>query len=149
MLRKRTHCRPVFDVRSKLDLNRRICNSLGVKYTVLINGLVKEIFRLCIVYIHICRRGKNTLVCRSCRDRTGIHKRNGSHLSVLHLRTFTVREVSGGMTDGKRVVCRCIAGPETWSAERSLYDRSGLHQRCHCTVLYQFHVNRCTCRIYT
>ena len=50
---KCSHFRPVFDVRSKLDLYARICYALAVKYTVLINRFVKVIFMLGITSVKL------------------------------------------------------------------------------------------------
>ncbi len=44
LLCKCSHLRPVLDVRAKLDLNTWICHALAVKYTVLVDGFIEEIF---------------------------------------------------------------------------------------------------------
>ncbi len=41
---QRCHFRPVFDVRTELDLLIRICHALAVKYTVCVNRTVEVIF---------------------------------------------------------------------------------------------------------
>lgn len=115
ILRKRAHSRPVLDIWSKLDLYVRICHTLAVKYTVFINGLIKEVFRLAVVYINIGSCGKESLICSGCSDRTRIHQCYGSNLSVLYLRALTVREVTCRMTDGKCIICRCISGTKAQS----------------------------------
>lgn len=115
ILRKRAHSRPVLDIWSKLDLYVRICHTLAVKYTIFINGLIKEVFRLAVVYINIGSCGKESLICSGCSDRTRIHQCYGSNLSVLYLRALTVREVTCRMTDGKCIICRCISGTKARS----------------------------------
>ena len=53
------------------------------------------------------------------------------------------------MTDRECIICRSISGTKTWSAECSLYNCSCFHQICDCSIFHKFHINRCTCRIYT
>ena len=48
ILRKCSHLRPVLNIRTKLDLYTRISSTLAVKYTIVINCLIKEIFLSCI-----------------------------------------------------------------------------------------------------
>ena len=93
------HLRPVFDVWSKLDLNRRICHALGIKDTVLINICIKVIFVFAKFTVKFCCRCQNTLICRSCCNGTCIHQCNGRNLTILQLGALTVREVSCRMTD--------------------------------------------------
>ena len=96
------------------------------------------------------RRGSQISLIRCCRrDGTGIHQRYGRNLTILDLGTFTVREVSGGMTDGERIVRRSVSCAEARSTKRSLDHGSCLHQICQSSVSRQFHVNRCAGRIYT
>ena len=106
------------------------------------------IFLSFIFHIHRRCRSQESFVCRRCRDRTCIHKRYGRNLSALQLGSLTVREVSCGVADGKRIVCRRISRSEARSAERRLHDRSRCHQICHRSVFHQFHINRRTCRVY-
>ena len=136
VLWQRRHLRPVLDIRSKLNLNRRICLSLAVKHTVCVNILVKMIFLSCEFHIQVCRCCKEALICRSRRDGTGIHKRNRRNLSVLKLRALTIREISCRMADGQPIVCRSIPRPKARPAERSLHDCSCLHQICNRPVLH-------------
>ena len=67
---------------------------------------------------------QETFVCCCCCDRSCIHKCNRRNLSILDLGAFTIREVSGGMTDAERIVCRCISCTKTWSAACSLNNRN-------------------------
>ena len=121
---------------------------MAVEDTVCVNIFVKVIFLSFVFHIHVSCRCKESLICCCCCDGTCIHKCNGCDLSALKLRAFTVREVSGWVTDGERIIGRCISGTEARSAECCLHDRSRFHKVSNCTVLYKFHVNRCTCRIY-
>ena len=146
---KREHFRPVYDVWTKFDLNRWIGFSDTIVYTVFVNVLIKEIFRLCKVDIHVGCCCKISFVCGSSCDRTGIHKSNGSNLSVRNLRTFTVREVTCRMTDAESFVARHIAGTKTWSTESGTYGSTCLHKICNSTIFYQFHKDRLAGRIYT
>ena len=66
ILCKCRHLRPVFDVRSKLDLNRRISHALAVKYTVCINLLIEMVGLSFVFDIHICCRCQEAFVCRCC-----------------------------------------------------------------------------------
>ena len=52
------------------------------------------------------------------------------------------------MTDRECVVRRSISRTKAWSAERRLHNRSGFDQISDCSIFHQFHINRCTCRIY-
>ena len=149
VLRKRNHCRPVLDVRTELDLNRRIRNALAVKDAVLVDAAVEEVFRLAVLCIDICCCCQIALVYCCCCDGTCIHQRYRRNLSVLQFGTFAVREVSCGVTDTERIVCRSIACAEARSAECCLHDRTALDQFCESAVLSQLHVDRCTCRVNT
>ena len=60
--------RPVLDVRTKLNFNRRICDSLAVKYSVLIYCLIKMICRIGKFYIHIRSCCEIALVSRCCSN---------------------------------------------------------------------------------
>ena len=130
------HCRPVFDVWSEFQFFVRISHTFAVKYTVLINCFIKEIFRSCVFYIQICSRCQITFVGSGCSDGTCIHQCYGSDLSILQFGTFTVREVSGCMTDTESVVIRCITGTETWSTECSLHNCTCLHDLSCGTIFY-------------
>ena len=88
------HLRPVFDVRSELDLYRRICNTLTVEDSVLIDISVKVIFRIAVCSRIFGSRSQASFVCCCRCDRTCIHQSYGRNLTVLDLGTFTVREVS-------------------------------------------------------
>ena len=143
------HLWPVFDVRSELNLHRRICNTLTVEYSVLIDSSIKVIFRIAICSRILSSRSQASFVCCSRRDRTGIHQGYGRDLSILDLRTFTVREVSCRMADTESIICRCITGAEARTTECSFYDGTCLDESCQCSVLCKFHINRCTCRINT
>ena len=149
ILRKRTHCRPVLNVWSELDFNWRICHSMAVKYTVLIYSLVKEIFWLCKVDINIRCWCKEALVCCCCSDWTCIHECHWADLSVLYLRTLSVREVSCWMTDRECVVGRCISCTKARSAESSLYDCTCLKKLCYSSVFHKLHVYWSRCRVNT
>ena len=149
ILRKRAHSRPVLDIWSKLDLHTRISHSLAVKDTILIDLLIKEVFRVAELYIQIRCGCQITLVGRCRSDRTRIHQCYGSNLSVLYLRALTVREVTCRMTDGKCIICRCISGTKARSAECSLDNGTCLQQIGNGTVLNQFHINRSRRRVYT
>ena len=148
ILCKCRHLRPVFDVRSKLDLNRRISHAFAVKYTVIVNRFIKEIFLSSVLSCEILSRGKESLVCSCSSDRTGIHKCNRRNLTILDLGAFTVREVSGGMADTESIVCRSISSTEAWTAECSFHNSTCLKKICQNSILSQFHINRSTCRIY-
>ena len=143
------HLRPVFDVRSELNLHRRIRNTLTVEYSVLIDSSIKVIFRIAVCSRILSSRSQASFVCCSRRDRTGIHQGYGRDLSILDLRTFTVREVSCRMADTESIICRCITGAKTRTTECSFYDGTCLDESCQCSVLCKFHINRCTCRINT
>ena len=99
ILGKLRHSRPVFDVRSELDFYRRICHTLAVEDTVLVNLLVEVVcrFRVCSGELVCC--GQESLVCCGCCNGTCIHQGNGRNLAVLDLGALAVREVSGGVTD--------------------------------------------------
>ena len=148
ILCKSRHLRPVLDIRAKLDLNRWICYALAVKYTVIVNRFIKEIFLSSVLSCEILSRGKESLVCSCSSDRTGIHKCNRRNLTILDLGAFTVREVSGGMADTESIVCRSISSTEAWTAECSFHNSTCLKKICQNSILSQFHINRSTCRIY-
>lgn len=99
ILGKLRHSRPVFDVRSELDFYRRICHTLAVEDTVLVNLLVEVVcrFRVCSGELVCC--GQESLVCCGCCNGTCIHQGNGRNLTVLDLGSLAVQEVSGGVTD--------------------------------------------------
>ena len=145
---KCSHLRPVFDVRAKLDLYAWICYALAVKYTVLVDGFVEIVFMLRIASVKLLSRSKESFVCCCSCNGTCIHKCNRRNLAVLDLGAFTVREVSGCMTDTERIVCRCISGTEARSAECSLHNCACSDKFCKNAVLSQFHVDWSTCRIY-
>ena len=147
ILRQRAHSRPVLDVGTELDLLGRIGHALAVKDAVLIDPLVKEISGIRENSIHIGGCGEISLVGRGSRNGTGIHQRHGSDLSILQLRALPVGEVPGGMTDGEAIVAWGISCAEARTAESSLHDCSGLHQRRYRTILHQFHVDRRAGRI--
>ena len=149
ILRKCWHCRPVFDIRSELDLCIRISHTMTIKYTICINLLVKVVFLSLVFYVHICCRCQETFICCCCCNWTGIHKCNGCNLSTLKLGTFTVREVSCRVANRKCIICRCISSSKAWSAECCFYNCSCFHKIRNCTVFHKFHIDWCTCRIYT
>ena len=147
ILWQRTHGRPVFNIRTKVNLHRRICHSFAVKDTILIDLLIKEVFRVAELYIQI-RCGCQISLVGCCRSNgTGIHQCHRRDLAILQLGTFTVREVSGGMTDTETIIGRRITCTETRSAECGLKDCSGLHQHGCGTIFNQFHINRHGCRV--
>ena len=149
MLCQCRHLWPVFDIRAKFNLYRRICHTLTIENTMCINTAVKEILRIGKVCIHIrCRRQISLIRCSGC-NRTGIHQCYGSDLSTLQLAAFTVREVSGRVTNRKCIIRWCITGTKTWSTERRLHNSSCLNQICQTSIFSQFHIDRCTCRINT
>ena len=88
------HCRPVLDVRAKLNLNVFISHTMRIKYTVLIDLLIKEIFILGKVTIELCCRSQEAFIRCCCCDRTCIHQCHRCDLTALKLGTFSVREVS-------------------------------------------------------
>ena len=143
------HFRPVFDIGTKLDFNRWICHTLAVKHTIFINCFIKVIFWIRINSFKFCCRSQAAFVGCCGSNRTCIHKCNRRNLSILNLGTFTVREVSGRMTNTEGIVGRSISGTKTRSAECCLHDCSCSDQGSQCSVLSQLHVNRSTCRIYT
>ena len=73
ILCKCRHLWPILDVRSKLNLNRRISHTLAVKYAVCINCLIKMIGRTCKFHITIRCCCKIPLIGCCCRNRTCIH----------------------------------------------------------------------------
>ena len=50
---KCSHLRPVFDIRSKLNLYAWICHALAVKYTVLVDRLIEVVFMLGIASVKL------------------------------------------------------------------------------------------------
>ena len=96
-----------------------------------------------------CRRCQETFVCGCRCDGTGIHKSHRRNLTILNLGSFTIREVSCRVTDTKRIVRRCIACAKARTTECCFYNCTSLKQICQNTILRKFHINRCTCRIYT
>ena len=147
IVRQCAHRRPVLNVRAKLNIHRGIRHAVAVKYTVFINCLIKEIFRIAEIRINLCRCCQVPFICRSCRDRTRIHQRYRRNLSILQLTSLTVREVSGRVADTKCIVCRRISGAKAWPAECRLYNSSRLHQIRQLSVFRQFYINRRTCRV--
>ena len=147
ILCKCRHLWPILDVRSKLNLNRRISHTLAVKYAVCINILIKEILLSSVFACEVLCRGQKALVrCSGCNG-TCIHKCNGRNLTVLDFGAFTVREVSCSMTDTECIICRSITSAKARSAECSFYNCTCLKKVCQNTVFSQFHINRCACRI--
>lgn len=63
VLGKLRHSRPVFDVRSELDFYRRICHTLAVEDTVLVNLLVEVVCRLRVCSGELVCCGQESLVC--------------------------------------------------------------------------------------
>ena len=143
------HLRPVFNIRAKLDFYAWICNTLAVKDSILINSFIKEVFLMSVISGKFFRGCQETFVCCCCCDRSCIHKCNRRNLSILDLGAFTIREVSGGMTDAERIVCRCISCTKTWSAECSLNNRTCFKKICQDSISCKFHIDRSTCRINT
>ena len=105
--------------------------------------------RILIFYIHRGSRCQESFICCGCRNGTCIHQCYGCDLSALQLASFTVREVSGRVSDGECIIGRCISCAETWSTECGLHDRSCFHQCRNCSIFHKFHVNWCTCRVNT
>ena len=122
-----THFRPVFDIWTKLNFCVRVCYTLAVKDSVFINCLIKEITRFRIFYIKIRCGSQVPLICCSCCNGTCIHQSNRRNLTILNLRTFTIREVSGRVTNTKRIVCRCISSSKARTAKRCFYNCTRLH----------------------
>ena len=141
------HLRPVFNIRTKLDFYAWICYTLAVKDSILINSLIKEVFLMSVISGKFFRRCQETFVCCCCRDRSCIHKCNRRNLSILNLGSFTVREVSGCMTDTECIIGRCISGTKAWSAECSFNNSTCLKKVCKDTVSCKFHVDWSTCWI--
>ena len=149
VFRKLTHCRPVFDVRAEFDLYGWICHTLAVKYAVLINTAVEEIFWFSELSIDVRGRCEIALVCCCRRDGTCIHQRYGSDLSALEFGAFAVREVSGRVADTECIICRCISCTEARTAKCRFYDCSALDQGSEAPIFCQLHIDRRTCRINT
>ena len=149
IFRKRAHRRPVLDIRTEMDFHRGICHTMGIKYAILINLRIKMILIFADGSVEFSRRCQASLICRSRRNRTGIHQSYRSDLAVLQLGAFTVREVSCRMTDRERIVCRRIASTEARTAERSLHNSSRFQNRRRTAIFNQFHINRHGSRIHT
>ena len=149
ILRKCRHLWPVLNIGTKLDLYRRISYTLAVKNTIFINSLIKEIFLTCISSGIFLSRSKESLISSCSSYRAGIHKCHRRNLAILDLRAFTVREISGGMTNAERIVCRCVTSPKARSAESSLNYSTCFQQISQNTIFCQFHINWSTCRINT
>ena len=99
---------------------------MGIEDTVLVNIAIEMIFVFSEISIEVRCGSQHTLVgCGGC-DGTGIHQSYGSDLAVLQLGAFTVREVSGRMTDTECVIGRGISGTEAGAAEGCLHDCTGL-----------------------
>ena len=144
---KSAHCRPVLNVRSKVNLHIRIGRSLTVKYTIFINLFVKEIFRIPVFHIQVCSRGQIALVRCGRRNGTRIHQRNRRNLSALQLGALPIREIPCGMPDAEAIIRRGVSGSKARPAESGFQNRSCLHKRCGRTIPDQLHVNRHGCRI--
>ena len=142
VLGKRTHSGPVLDIGSEVDVYGRIRYTLGVKYAVCVNLAVKVILIMVEITVKFGSRCQYALVCCGCGYGSCIHKSNGSNLTALQLGTFTVREVSGRMTDTEGVVGGCIACAEAGTAECCLHNRTGFQNSCCTTVPDKFHVYR-------
>ena len=99
---------------------------MGIEYTVLINIAVEMIFIFSEVAVELCCGSQHALVSCGSSDRSCIHQSYGSDLAVLQLGAFTVREVSGRMTDTECVIGRGISGTEAGAAEGCLHDCTGL-----------------------
>ncbi len=148
ILRQCTHLRPVLDIRSKLDLHGFVRHAFGIKYSVGINIAVKMIFIFSDLSVKVRRRRQNAFIRRRSRDGTGIHQRHRRDLAALQLGALPVREVSRGVTDTERIVCRRIARAEAGPAECRFHHSAGLQNiRC-LPVSDQFHINGHGCRIY-
>ncbi len=148
IFRQCPHNRPVLDVRAKLNLHTLIRHALGIKDAVFVNISVKMIFIVADLSIKFGSRRKHTFVCRRRRNGSGIHERHGRNLTVLQLRALPVGEVSCGMPDAERIVCRRITRAEAWPA-KCRFQHGACLQDCRRTAVFnQFHVNRHGCRIY-
>ena len=142
IIRKCMHFRPVYNVWSKFNFNRRICLADTIKDTVIINGMIKIVFRFCKVCINICCCRQISLIRSRCRNRTSIHKCNRSNLSIRNFRSLAVREVPCRMTDTKSLVAWHIAGTKTWTAESGTNGSSCFHQISNASIFHKFHENR-------
>ena len=143
------HFRPVYDVWSEFDLYTWICFAKTIVNTVVINRLVKEIFRFCKLCINIHSGSKVSFVGCCSSDGTGIHQSNRCNLSVGYLGTFTVREVTGRMTDTKSLIAWHISCSKTWTAESGTNSGTSLHKVSNAAIFNQFHKDRLGCRINT
>ena len=127
---KLLHLRPILDVRAEaqclflLGLGPAVVNSclVGLIVVVVLRNISPAIHGLC--------RGQLSAVGCGCCDGTCIHQCHCGHLAVSRLGALTVREVSGGMTDGQCVVGRCVTGTEARSAECRTDHRTGIHEVC-------------------
>ena len=122
---------------------------MAVKHAICINILIKMILGSFVLHIHGRSRCEEALVCRRGSDGTGVHEGHGSDLSALQLGSLPVGEVPCGVADGEGIVGRCVSRAKAGTAESCLHNGSRLHKVCHRTVLYKFHVDRRTCRVYT
>ena len=126
ILRQGPHSGPVLDIGAELDLYALVCHTMGIEDTVLVNIAIEMIFVFSEISIEVRCGSQHTLVgCSGC-DGTGIHQSYGSDLAVLQLGAFTVREISGRVTDTECVIGRRITGTEAGTTERSLHDCTGL-----------------------
>ena len=112
ILRQSAHGRPVLDIRAKMDLHTRICHTVAVKYAILVDLAVEEIFRITEFHIQIRCCCQITFIGCGCCDGSGIHQCHRCDLSILKLGTFPVREVSGRMADTESIIGRSIPGAE-------------------------------------
>ena len=74
ILRQSAHGRPVLDIRAKMNLHTRICHTVAVKYAILIDLAVEEIFRITEFHIQIRCCCQITFIGCGCCDGSGIHQ---------------------------------------------------------------------------
>ena len=81
---KSGHRRPILDVGTKLKLDLRMRDTLAVVNPLLVNGAVEVVRVLLEAFEALCA-GKEALVGSGGCDGAGVHKSDGSDLSVLDL----------------------------------------------------------------
>ena len=98
--------------------------------------------------LHLLCGGQKTAIERGCGDGARIHQGCTRDLTLTWLTALTVREVTGGMTDGERVVLRAVGCTEAWSAECGLHTYTVNHELVHRTDTVQLDHDRLGCRVY-
>jgi len=110
--------------------------------SLLIWCYIEIIFWNSIVICKISSRSKNSTVSSSCCNTSGIHKSDCCHLPIDRIRSVSIREISGCMSNTKSVISWCITCSKTRTATCSLNNSSSFYKSGNCTFVQQIQINR-------